>query len=75
MVRVVGGPSLWQDNGLRCLKVNLMSGRVKPIGNWLCRAVEATKSASIQWIRMIICIRIIVSWVLVSCLLVIGCVV
>jgi len=48
VVRVVGGPSLWQDNGLRCLKANLVSGREKLIGNWLCRVVEATTSASIQ---------------------------
>ena len=33
MVRVVGGPCLWQDNGLRCLKAILVRGRVKPIGN------------------------------------------
>ncbi|QCD99517.1 hypothetical protein DEO72_LG7g799 [Vigna unguiculata] len=33
VVRVVGGPSVWQDNGLRCLKANLVRGRVKPIGN------------------------------------------
>jgi len=46
-VRVVGGPSLWQDNGFKCLKANLVSGRVKPIGNWLCRVVEATTSANI----------------------------
>jgi len=32
-VRVAEGPSLWQDNGLRCLKANLVLGRVKPIGN------------------------------------------
>jgi len=31
-VRVAGGPSLWQDNGLRCLKANLMRGWVKLIG-------------------------------------------
>jgi len=31
MERVVGGPGLWQDNGLRCLKANLMCGRVKPV--------------------------------------------
>jgi len=55
-VKVAKGPSLWQDNDLRCLKTNLVSGSVKPIGNWLCRAVEATTSASIQWIRQIICI-------------------
>jgi len=42
-VRIAGDPSLWQDNGLRCLKANLMSGRVKPIDNWLYRAVEATQ--------------------------------
>jgi len=30
---VAGDLSLWQDNGLRCLKVNLVRGRVKPIGN------------------------------------------
>jgi len=75
VVRVVGGLSLWQDNGLRCLKANLVSGRVKPIGNWLCRAIEATTSASIQWIQLIICIQIIVSWVLVSCLRVLTCLV
>ena len=33
VVRVVGGPSLWQDNDLRCLKANLVCGWVKPIGN------------------------------------------
>jgi len=33
VVRVAGGPSLWQDNGLRRLKANLVRGRVKPIGN------------------------------------------
>jgi len=33
VVRVAGGPSLWQDNGLRRVKANLVSGRVKPIGN------------------------------------------
>jgi len=33
VVRVVGGLSLWQDNGLRCLKANIVRGRVKPIGN------------------------------------------
>jgi len=44
--------------GLRYLKANLVSGRVKLIGNWLCRAVEATTSASIRWIRLIICIQI-----------------
>jgi len=48
VVRVARGPSLWQDNGLRCLKANLVSGSVKPIGTWLCRAVDATTSASIQ---------------------------
>ena len=48
MVRVAGGPSLWQDNGLRCLKANLVSGRVKPVGNWLCRVVEATISGNIS---------------------------
>ena len=73
MVRVAEGPVLWQDNGLRCLKTNLVSGRVKPISNWLCNAVEATTSASIQWIPLIICIWIIVSWVLVFCLLIITC--
>ena len=31
MVRVAGDPSLWQDNGLRCLKANLVCGRVKPV--------------------------------------------
>jgi len=50
-----------------------VNGRVKPIANWLCKVVEATTSASIRWIRLIICIRIIVSWVLVSLLLVITC--
>ena len=52
-----------------------MSGRVKPIGNWLWRGVETTTSASIPWIRLIICIRIIMSCVLVSCLRVITCLV
>ena len=33
VVRVAGDPSLWQDNGLRWLKANLVCGRVKPIGN------------------------------------------
>jgi len=33
VVRVAGDPSLWQDNVLRCLKANLVRGRVKPIGN------------------------------------------
>jgi len=33
VVRVAGGSSLWQDNGLRRLKANLVRGRVKPIGN------------------------------------------
>jgi len=33
VVRVAGDPSLWQDNGLRCFKANLVGGRVKPIGN------------------------------------------
>jgi len=33
VVRVAGDPSLWQDNGLRRLKANLVHGRVKPIGN------------------------------------------
>jgi len=33
MVRIAGGPSLWQDNDLRCLRANLVRGRVKPIGN------------------------------------------
>jgi len=33
VVRVAGGPSLWQDNGHRRLKVNLVCGKVKPIGN------------------------------------------
>jgi len=33
VVKGVGSPSLWQDNDLRCLKVNLVRGRVKPIGN------------------------------------------
>ena len=75
MVRVVGGPSFWQDNGLRCLKANLVSGKVKPIGNWLCRAVEATTSANIRRIRLIICTRIILSWVVVSCLWVFTCLV
>jgi len=32
-MRVVGGPSLWQDNGLRWSWTNLVCGRVKPIGN------------------------------------------
>jgi len=32
-VRVAGGPSLWQDNGLRYLKANLVRGMVKLIGN------------------------------------------
>jgi len=73
VVWVAGGLSLWQDNGLRCLKANLVSGRVKPIGNWLCRSVEATTSSSIWWIRLIICIWIIVSWVVVSCLRVFTC--
>ncbi|QCD92875.1 hypothetical protein DEO72_LG5g944 [Vigna unguiculata] len=27
------GPGIRQDNGLRCLKANLVRGRVKPIGN------------------------------------------
>jgi len=47
-MRVARGPSLWQDNGLRYLKANLVRGRVKPIGNWLYRAVETITSASIQ---------------------------
>jgi len=50
-----------------------VSGRVKPIGNWLCRVVEATASASIQWIWL--CIRIIVSWVVVFWLRVFTCLV
>jgi len=33
VVRVAGGPSLWRDNDLRCLKANLVRGRVKLIGN------------------------------------------
>jgi len=33
VVKVAGDPSLWQDNDLRRLKVNLVCGRVKPIGN------------------------------------------
>jgi len=33
VVRVAGDPSLWQDNDLRCLKANLVRGRVKPMGN------------------------------------------
>jgi len=33
VVRVAGGPSLWQDNGFRRLKANLVCGRVKRIGN------------------------------------------
>jgi len=33
VVRVARGPSLWQDNDLRCLKANLVHGRVKAIGN------------------------------------------
>jgi len=33
VVRVAGGPSLWQDNDLKRLKANLVCGRVKPIGN------------------------------------------
>jgi len=33
VVRVAGGPSLWQDNGLRYLKANLVRGMVKLIGN------------------------------------------
>jgi len=33
VVGVVGGPSLWQDNSLRCLNTNLIRGRGKPIGN------------------------------------------
>jgi len=49
-VRVAGG--------LKSLKANLVSGRVKPISNWLCRAVEANTSASIRWIWLIICIQI-----------------
>ena len=44
--------------GLRYLKANLVSGRVKPIGNWFYRAVDSTTSASIRWIRLIICLRI-----------------
>jgi len=32
-VRVVGDPSFWQDNGLRCLKVNLVRDKVKAIDN------------------------------------------
>ena len=52
-----------------------MSGGVKPIGNWLCRAVEVITSENIYWIRLIICIRIIVSWFLVSSLQVITCLV
>jgi len=73
VVKVAGDPSLWQHNGLRCLKANHVIGRVKPISNWLCRAVEVTTSVSIRWIRLITCIRIIVFWVLVSSLLVITC--
>jgi len=75
VVRVARGHSLWQDNDLRCLKANLVSDRVKPIGNWLCIVVEATISASIWWIRLIICIWIIVPWVVVSCLWVFTCLV
>jgi len=50
VVRMAGALSLWEDNGLRCLKVNLMRGRVKPIGNGsaVCRVVEATTNASVQ---------------------------
>jgi len=33
MVRVVGDPSLWQDNGLIWSWTNLVCGRVKHIGN------------------------------------------
>jgi len=33
VVKVIGGSSLWQDNGLRCFKANLVRGKVKPIGN------------------------------------------
>jgi len=33
VVRVAGCPSLWQDNGLRCLKANLVRGKVKPTSN------------------------------------------
>jgi len=31
VVKVAEGPSLWQDNDLRCFKANLVSGRVKPV--------------------------------------------
>ena len=48
-----------------------MSGRVKPVANWLCRAIEATSSANIRWIRLIIRIQISHVWVLVYCLRVI----
>jgi len=33
VVRVVGDPNFWQDNGLKCLKANIVRGRVKLIGN------------------------------------------
>ena len=45
MVRVAGGSSLWHDNDLRCLKANLMRGRVKPIGNGF---VEQYRSPQVQ---------------------------
>jgi len=44
--------------GLEHLKANIVHGRMRPIDNQLGRAVEATTSANIQWIRLIICIWI-----------------
>ena len=44
--------------GLRSFTANLLSGTMKPISNSLYRAVEATTSASVRWIPLIICIQI-----------------
>jgi len=52
-VRVVGYPSLWQDNGLKCLKSNLVRGRVKPIDNDFVerkRLPQAHASSESDWL-------------------------
>jgi len=33
LVRVIGGPSLWQDNDPKWWWINLVCGKVKPIDN------------------------------------------
>ena len=59
MVRVVGGPSLQQDNDLRSSWTNLVRGRVKSIDNGSAEQQRSPQVKTTSEFDLITCIRII----------------